>query len=72
MSLLPELDSCCAFGMAIDSGGTHQADGIRMYENNILDLLGSSISSGGEHAHALTIDHSTFCSRRCAERQQQF
>eukprot|EP01050_Picozoa_sp_SAG11_P013003 SAG11_NODE_1488_length_4814_cov_5.777943_4_plen_64_part_00 len=63
--MLLDLDSCCAFGMAVDSGGAHQADGIRVCENIILDLLGPSMASGGEQ-HDVTADLSTFSSSKCA------
>ena len=69
--MLLDLDSCCAFGMAVDSGGAHQADGIRVCENIIIDLSGPSMVSGGEQ-HDVTADLSTFSISRCAKRPQQF
>ena len=66
--MLLKLDSCCAFGMAVDSGGAHQADGIRVCENIILDLSEPSMASGGEQLDAAA--DVSFGSSRCAQQHQ--
>ena len=70
---LPDLDLSCVWdglGMATDSGGTHQVDGISADENNVLQLLGPSVfaGKGQQDVTAGVSPCSIMC--RCAPQQQ--
>ena len=56
--------------MATDSGGTHQADGISVDENNVLERLGPSVftGKGQQDVTAGVSPCNIMC--RCAQQQQ--
>ena len=70
---LPDLDLSCVcdgLGMATDSGGTHQADGISVDENNVLEMPGPSVFTGNgqQDVTAGVSPCNIMC--RCAQQQQ--
>ena len=62
---------CDGLGIDTDSGGTHQADGISVDENNVLELLGPSVFTGkGQHDVTAGVSPSCSILCRCAQQQQ--